>query len=99
MYRSQCHCVCHTQPEGAVMHCFPCCTPDPVEAPKFPDWQILEAYHLWSVNLDGKIAGQRFGQYFCNMHKVQDNKLFYMGDNKEALIYINQNYRIEEKEV
>lgn len=26
--RSECKCSCHTQP--GVMHCFPCCRPDPV---------------------------------------------------------------------
>lgn len=60
----------------------------------YPQWQVLEDYSKWSVDLQGKIVGVRFGQWFCNHHDDvhQDNKLFYMTDNTAALEYILQTY-------
>jgi hypothetical protein len=61
---------------------------------KYPIWQIDEAYHKWSVDLDGKVSGQRFGQWFANNYPETrpDTKLFYMSDSKEALGYIRSAY-------
>jgi hypothetical protein len=61
---------------------------------KYPIWQIDEAYHRWAVAVDGKISGQRFGQWFVNNYpEIQsDTTLFYMEDSKRAHSYIHAVY-------
>ena len=55
--------------------------------PAFSYQQIDKDFRDWNTALDGKIAGIRFGQFFCNRHKLH-HSLFYLPDSKEALAYI-----------
>ena len=63
---------------------------------KYPDSQIITAFQEWPNASDGKAAGVRFGQWFCNHHPEirQDSTLWNLENPKEALVYLLNHYSL-----